>query len=158
MGMSDRSKNFYVNFAKDAKWVQNSQPNAEKGTHGFRVFNEYRDLGLAQATGGRYFGHVVHPKITRAERAGLPHGGATGIHNHEVDFQVVYVLKGWLKFAIEDNGEVVLNAGDFIYIPPSCYHGVLDYSDDLETFEILSPAEYKTNPVDVMPGTEKAPA
>lgn len=156
--MSDRSKNFYVNYAKDAVWEQSSQPTFEKGTHGFRVFNEYRDLGLREATGGKYFAHIVHPKITREERAKLPFGGGTGIHNHEVDFQVVLVLKGWVRFAIEDNGEVVLHAGDFIYIPPHCYHGVLDYSDDLETFEILSPAEYKTNPVDVMPGTENAPA
>jgi hypothetical protein len=39
------------------------------------------------------------------------------------------------------------------------YHGVLDYSDDLETLEIISPAEYVTNTIDKIPGKkETAPA
>ncbi|MCO5064601.1 MAG: cupin domain-containing protein [Rhizobiaceae bacterium] len=150
--MSERSKNFYVSRAKGAVFHQASQPTYIEGTHGSRVFNEYRDLGLKEATGGKYFAHIVHPKIPKEERVKLPFGGGTGPHQHTVDFQCVLVLRGWVRFEIEDHGEYVLHPGDFLYLPPHIYHGVLDYSDDLETFEILSPAEYDTNTIDKIPG------
>ena len=156
--MSDRTKGFYVSRAKDAVFKPTSQPTAEEGTHGARVFNEYRDLGLAEATGGKYFAHVVRPKITKAERKSLPFAGGTGVHQHIVDFQLVYILKGWVEFEIEGHGSMVLHAGDCIYLPPGIFHNVPDYSDDLETFEILSPADYVTNAVDKMPGTEAVTA
>ena len=53
---------------------------------GLRSFFEYRDLGLSEATGGRYHAQVI--------RASAPCEDGTGPHRHALEFQMVYVLKG----------------------------------------------------------------
>ncbi len=54
---------------------------------GLRSFFEYRDLGVADATGGR-----VIAQLARAKEA--PEKG-TGWHRHTADFHIVIMLKGW---------------------------------------------------------------
>ncbi len=152
MGMSDRTKNFHISYARDAVYTAASRPAYEEGTHGFRRFNEYRDLGLKQATGGKFFAHLARVKVEGDKKTALPFAGGTGIHQHTVDFQFVFVLSGWVRFEIEDHGEKTLHAGDCIYLPPTIFHAVLDYSDDLEVLEIMSPAEYETIAAAEMPG------
>ncbi len=102
---------------------------------GYRDWLAIRDLGLAEATHGQYFAHV-----TRAAEL----GGTTGPHYHDMDFQIIYVLKGWVKFAYETEGEVTLKAGDFVYHPPRMVHDLTAYSEDVELFELCSPADYAT--------------
>jgi quercetin dioxygenase-like cupin family protein len=64
-------------------------------------------------------------------------------HYHELDLQMIYVLKGWIKG--EYDGEVVtLHAGAAWLQPPRIKHTVLGYSDDCEVLEIVVPAEFKT--------------
>ena len=48
----------------------------------------YRDLGVREATGGRYDARVL--RTGTGERK-VPR------HVHKLDFQMVYVLKGWKK-------------------------------------------------------------
>ena len=102
---------------------------------GFRDWLEIRDLGLAKATHGAYWAHVSRAKD-------LGHG--TGPHFHEMDFQIIYVLKGWVKFWYEGEGEITLKTGDFVYRPPRKTHDLRDYSHDVELFELGSPAEHAT--------------
>jgi mannose-6-phosphate isomerase-like protein (cupin superfamily) len=111
---------------------------------GLRTFWEYRDLGIAQATGGRYGGFIV-----RSNHAGTE---STGIHFHKPDVQLIYILKGWLKADYRGQGTVTLEAGTMLHNPPGNPHNVFAYSEDLEFLEITAPAEYPTVDVESVEG------
>jgi mannose-6-phosphate isomerase-like protein (cupin superfamily) len=132
-----RVAKFLLQHAKDA-------PFAGKG---LRTFWEYRDLGLEDATGGRYSARII-----RAKRFGKE---STGIHFHTPDVQCFYVLKGWFKAEYRGQGVVKVEAGSFLHNPPGNPHNVFEYSDDLEFLEITAPAEYAT--VDVESVEHPAP-
>jgi mannose-6-phosphate isomerase-like protein (cupin superfamily) len=103
---------------------------------GLRPFFEYRDLGIKGATGGRVLAHVIRA------RPGVPVKPER--HHHEVQFQMVYVLKGWIRFHYEGVGEVTLKPGSCVNQPPGIRHTELAHSDDLELIEIVSPADFQT--------------
>ena len=105
---------------------------------GLRTYSAYRDLGLAPATGGMVQAHVI--RMTKPFSAGevaIP-------HYHDVEFQMVYVLKGWFKSEFEGQGAHTFHAGSCWIQPPKIKHTVLGYSDDCELLEIVMPAEFKT--------------
>ena len=58
---------------------------------GLRRYAKYRDLGIAQATNGMVRAHVIRfvPPCRPEE--------VSKRHYHDVDFQMVYVLKGWIS-------------------------------------------------------------
>ncbi len=103
---------------------------------GLRPVFEYRDLGVRTATGGRYGAHVIRAR----RRLGKP----MGEHRHRLDFQIVYILKGWAKFFYEGEGEFTVRKGDCIHQPPGIVHDLIDYSADLEMLEITAPGEFAT--------------
>jgi quercetin dioxygenase-like cupin family protein len=103
---------------------------------GLRAFFAYRDLGVPAATGGAFGAHVV--RAIPGEHA-EPHW-----HTHDLGFQLVYILKGWVRFEYEDVGEVLLQPGDSVVQPPRIRHREVSHSDDLELLEITSPAEFAT--------------
>ncbi len=103
---------------------------------GLRPFFEYRDLGIRDATNGAYVAHVIRAK------PGV-HTEPT-LHHHAVGFQMVYVLKGWVKFQYDGVGEVTLKAGSCVHQPPGIKHIEISHSDDLELIEIVAPAEFET--------------
>ena len=107
---------------------------------GLRAFFEYRDLGIEAATGGRAGGHVIRAK------PGTGHG-STGWHRHALDLQLVYILKGWVRFNYEGVGEVLLEAGACVHQPPGIRHIEIAHSDDVEILEITLPAEFDTQDV-----------
>ena len=103
---------------------------------GLRAFFEYRDLGVKKATGGGAVAHVIRAR---------PGGEFVArTHWHETEFQLVYVLKGWIKFDYEGVGEVLLEAGSCAYQPPGIRHRELGHSDDVELLEVVIPGEFKT--------------
>ncbi len=104
---------------------------------GLRTYREYRDLGVADATGGKIHAHII--RTTRP----CPQGGS-GLHYHDLDFQLVFCLKGRSTVWFEGHGEVNFEAGDSWIQPPRIRHNVLYYSDDYEVLEITLPAEYET--------------
>ena len=72
---------------------------------GLRAYSAYRDLGLAPATGGMVQAHVIRmTKPFSAEEVAIP-------HYHDVDFQMVYVLKGWFQSEFEGEGVHTFHAG-----------------------------------------------
>ncbi len=103
---------------------------------GLRPHFEYRDLRIDHATEGKVLAQVI--------RARLPSEGPGDEHVHELDFQMVYILKGWMKTRFEGVGERTLETGDCMYQRPGIHHRVLDYSDDLEVLEITIPADFET--------------
>src|SRR5450631_2986826 len=66
------------------------------------------------------------------------------LHFHDVDFQMVYVLKGWVKTYMEGQGETLMKEGSAWTQPPRIRHLIMDYSDDVELLEVILPAEFKT--------------
>lgn len=115
-----------------------SQLRDEDFDPGLRTYAKYRDLGIAPATGGMVQAHVIRmvPPY-RAEEVATP-------HYHDVDFQMVYVLKGWYKTEFEGEGVHTFHQGACWLQPPKIKHTVLGYSDDCELLEIVLPAEFKT--------------
>lgn len=105
---------------------------------GLRAYASYRDLGIADATLGRARAHVIRLKGPCNPTE------VSKLHFHDVDFQMVYVLKGWLKTYMEGQGETLMKEGSAWTQPPRVKHMILDYSDDAEVLEIILPADFKT--------------
>jgi mannose-6-phosphate isomerase-like protein (cupin superfamily) len=105
---------------------------------GLRAYAQYRDLGIAAATNGLAQAHVIR-LIGPCNPAEV-----SKLHFHNVEFQMVYVLKGWIKFYIEGQGETLMKEGGAWTQPPRIKHMVMDYSDDVELLEVILPAEFKT--------------
>ena len=105
---------------------------------GLRSYARYRDLGMSKATHGLLQAHVIRmvppcdPKVVSKR------------HFHAVNVQMIYVLKGWIKSEFEGVGEVTMREGTAWLQPPRIKHSVLDYSEDCELLEIISPADFKT--------------
>ena len=127
--MADKEHSFCTSYVKDAKYGE-----------GLRDFFEYRDLGVAGATGGQFRAHVM--RVRKGSDTSSLH--TTGLHRHELGFQMIYILKGWVRFVYEDHGEHTFGPGDSCLMPPDIVHNELECSDDLELLEINSPAKFKT--------------
>jgi mannose-6-phosphate isomerase-like protein (cupin superfamily) len=105
---------------------------------GLRTYAHYRDLGVAAASQGLAQAHVIR-LIGPCDPAEV-----SKLHFHDVDFQMVYVLKGWVKTYMEGQGETLMKQGSAWTQPPRIKHLILDYSDDVELLEVILPAEFKT--------------
>jgi mannose-6-phosphate isomerase-like protein (cupin superfamily) len=116
---------FHVSHAADAFW-----------DHGLREYFAYRDLGMVERTGGRVRAHVIRPS--------KPCDKPGDLHLHNLDFQMVYVLKGWARVHFDGIGEVRFEPGSCMYQEPGIRHRVLEYSDDYTVIEITVPADFET--------------
>jgi mannose-6-phosphate isomerase-like protein (cupin superfamily) len=104
---------------------------------GLRAYSAYRDLGVAAATSGLAQAHVIRmtepfdPKWSQR-------------HHHDVQFQLVYVLKGWFETHFDGQGRVRMEAGSCWIQPPGIRHTVVGWSLGAELLEIILPAEHET--------------
>jgi quercetin dioxygenase-like cupin family protein len=101
-----------------------------------RAGMQYRDL-IPDRFGGRFIASHIR----------IPHGGPVPdyVHHHEIEFQLIFCVKGWVSVVYEDQGEPMrLEAGDCFLQPPHIRHRVLECSDGMEVVEIASPAEHIT--------------
>lgn len=124
---------FVASHAQDARYER-----------GLRAFFEYRDLGIKAATQGRVGAHVI--------RACAGTAFSSQPHLHRTEFQLVYVLKGWIEFEYEGQGRVRLQAGSCVHQPPGIRHRELGHSDDVEMLEIVLPADFSTEEVPSVEG------
>ena len=129
--MSDKEQLFSTSFVKDAVYKP-----------GLRSFMEYRDLGVENATHGQYRAHVI--RVKPHERGHDQDLHTTGLHQHHCDFQMVYVLNGWIRLTYEGRGEFTFEKGDCFLQPPGIVHNELACSDDVEILEVYSPAVHNT--------------
>jgi hypothetical protein len=105
---------------------------------GLRTYAQYRDLGVAEASSGVARAHVIRligpcePEVV------------SKLQFHDVDFQMVYVLKGWVKTYMEGVGETTFQTGSSWTQPSRIKHLIMDYSDDVELLEVILPADFRT--------------
>src|ERR1043166_9276901 len=88
---------------------------------GLRAYAHYRDLGIADATHGLARAHVI-----RLIGPCNP-DEVSKLHSHDVEFQMVYVLKGWVKSYMEGVGETTFQTGSSWTQPPKIKHLIMDY-------------------------------
>jgi len=110
---------------------------ADFKTGGLRSYSAYRDLGIAAATNGLATAHVI--RMIEPFREELSQR-----HHHNVEFQLVYVLKGWFKSEFEGHGVHTMKEGSCWIQPPGIRHTVLGWSGDCEVLEIILPAAHET--------------
>jgi len=127
-----------VGARRPAQHFNVSHPHADDFASGLRRYAKYRDLGTAAATSGLVQAHVIRfvPPCIPAE--------VSKLHYHDVEFQMVYVLKGWIETELDGQGAHVMRAGSCWIQPPRIKHKVLNYSDDCEVLEIVLPADFAT--------------
>ena len=102
-----------------------------------RAGMQYRDL-----IPGRYGGRFIASHIR------IPDGGPVPdyVHFHDIQFQLIYCTKGWVRVVYEDQGPpMLLEPGDCFLQPPFIRHRVLECSDHLEVIEMSCPAEHPTS-------------
>lgn len=105
---------------------------------GLRSYAAYRDLLMEAATGGAVQAHVIRlvgkcdPKVVQ-----IP-------HYHGVQFQFLYMLKGWMIGEYEGQGRIKMTAGSCWIQPPGIRHQVIDYSDGCEMIELVLPGKFDT--------------
>ena len=116
-----------IDKVRGAKWIK------EDGRPQF----EYRHFGVEEATGRRYGSHVI--RVAKGAKPPVRH------HVHpDCEFLLVYVLKGWVKFWYDGEGEIRLNVGDVHLLPAGIKHAVTGWSKDLEMLETTQPADYRS--------------
>ena len=102
-----------------------------------RAGMQYRDL-IPDRFGGRFI--ASHIRISD--------GGPVPdyVHHHDIHFQMIFCVNGWVRVVYEDQGEpMLMEAGDCFLQPPHIRHRVLECSDQMEVVEIASPAEHETS-------------
>ena len=104
---------------------------------GLRKYSKYRDLGIAKATNGLAHAQVIKMIPPRTDEVSV-------WHQHDVEFQLIYVLEGWIMSEFDGLGPQVMRKGSCWIQPPNINHVVHDYSDDCEMLEIILPADFKT--------------
>ena len=107
---------------------------------GRREFLTYRDLGVAEASGGNMRAQLM----TASQGLSRP----TGWHYHECDGQFIYILKGWVELQFEDGKTIKVEQGDSLFIPGYLRHNETRTSDEMEILEVSIPGELGTRPCD----------
>jgi quercetin dioxygenase-like cupin family protein len=96
----------------------------------------YRDLVV-----DRLGGKLIASQIRIAEGGPV----ADYVHYHELEFQLIYCITGWVRVVYEDQGPAfVIRPGDAVLQPPKIRHRVLECAPGTEVVEIGSPAEHVT--------------
>jgi len=117
---------------------------------GPRADVEYRDLGLAAASGGQIGARHI--------RAICPFDAPTGWHWHDMSGHFNFVLRGWIRFRFAGIGEeVTVHAGACLSQPAGVAHNVVGRSADMELIEINMPASFATTDLGGAPDAPQPP-
>lgn len=102
-----------------------------RGGKGSVTLEHFMDLQMANGA-GRLFAQTI-----------IPPGSSVGLHKHEGDSEVYYILEG--KALVNDNGtETELGAGDINFCPDGGSHAIENIGDtDLRYIAIILFTEQK---------------
>lgn len=137
------NQRFQVSRAANAVWGD-----------GLRPYFQYRDLGIQEATSDQFRALLLRVRESASHDGPIEMGQhTTGMHNHQVDFQMVMVVQGWMRFVYEGEGEHLFEAGDCWLQPAKITHNELECSDDLIAFEIVTPGVHETIALEELTGS-----
>ncbi|MGL4241193.1 MAG: cupin domain-containing protein [Beijerinckiaceae bacterium] len=105
---------------------------------GLRSYAAYRDLGIAKATAGAAVAHVIRFVEPCSDEVRI-------WHTHDVEFQMIYVLKGWIVTEMEGHPPERMEIGSSWIQPPKIRHRVVDYEPGTEVLEVVLPADFETH-------------
>ena len=111
---------------------------------GRREFFTYRDLGVAEASGGNMRAQLM----TASQGLSRP----TGWHYHECDGQFIYMIKGWVDLEFEDGRTIRVEQGDSLFIPGYLKHNEIRTAEEMEILEVSVPGELGTKPCEAPAG------
>ena len=137
------NQRFQVSRADGAEWGD-----------GLRSFFQYRDLGIQKATSDQFRALLLRVREEAWHRGPIEMNHSTGPHQHDVDFQMVMVVQGWMRFVFEGEGEHTFQAGDCWLQPARITHNELECSDDLVAFEITTPGVHDTVAFEELVGSQ----
>ncbi|MDH3493691.1 MAG: cupin domain-containing protein [Acidobacteriota bacterium] len=134
-----------IDFVEPQQAIETREPKPElsvtniapgSGWAAGRAGMKYRDL-----IPNRLGGYMIASHI-RIENEGPV---ADYVHFHDIEFQIIFCLKGWARLVYEDQGvPFVFEPGDCVLQPPGIRHRVLETSGGFEVVEVSSPAEHIT--------------
>ena len=107
---------------------------------GRRAFFKYREMGVSDASGGKF-----RVQVMSAEK-GLTE--PTGWHYHVCEGQFIFMLSGWVDLVFENGDEIRIGEGDSAYIPGGLRHNETATSDTFELIEVSVPADLRTESCD----------
>ena len=107
---------------------------------GRRAFFKYREMGVGDASGGKF-----RVQVMSAEK-GLTE--PTGWHYHVCEGQFIFMLSGWVNLVFENGDEIRIGEGDSAYIPGGLRHNETATSDTFELIEVSVPADLRTESCD----------
>jgi len=67
-------------------------------------------------------------------------GVVTERHVHENSEDIFYIIRGRGKLFLEGVGEVILEPGVFVRVPPNTLHGLYDVEEELLALDVWYPA------------------
>ena len=103
---------------------------------GRRAFLKYREMGVGEASGGKFRVQVMSAEKGLSE--------PTGWHYHVCEGQFVFMLSGWVDLVFENGDEIRVGEGDSVYIPGGLRHNETATSDTFELIEVSVPADLRT--------------
>jgi quercetin dioxygenase-like cupin family protein len=119
--------------------------------HEFVVTRRGDDGGWVKGRAGMLYRDLIPSRLGGAVIAShirIPEAGPVPdlVHFHDVEFQLIFCHRGWVRLAYEDQGPpFVLEAGGCVLQPPQIRHRVLEASANLEVVEVTTPAEHLTS-------------
>ncbi len=105
---------------------------------GLRSYAAYRDLGFGVATQGAAVAHVIRFVEPCSDEVRI-------WHTHDVEFQMIYVLKGWIVTEMDGHQPECMDVGSSWIQPPRIRHRVVDYEPGTEVLEVVLPADFETH-------------
>ena len=107
---------------------------------GRRAFFKYREMGVGDASGGKFRVQVMSAENGLTE--------PTGWHYHVCEGQFIFMLSGWVDLVFENGDEIRIGEGDSAYIPGGLRHNETATSDTFELIEVSVPADLRTESCD----------
>jgi len=111
---------------------------------GRRDFLVTRELGVAQASGGRMRAQAMSKVPDKP--------ALTGWHYHTCESQLCYVVRGSIDLEFEDGVKRTMREGDCFYIPGGMKHNETTISEDYVYLKVSTPGQLGTVPCEAPPG------
>ena len=102
-------------------------------------FSDIEEKPLEHFKGGEgtFFARMFTDPKVKIMRGRLEHGASIGLHTHEGNSEIIYILEGTGKVEY-DGGVETLAAGDCHYCPEHHTHRLInDSSEDLTFFAVV---------------------